>query len=134
MDKFVRDDHPDGAEGAHGPRWKLASPRLRGDAVEVYGLKFGDGGVRLSVTDYRSGTNTADHGCVCMDLASATELAQEILHQVAEVSGKPAIEPPGLRQRISAALNQRDRAPNDGGFLPTDRLLDALVSAAMGTP
>jgi hypothetical protein len=88
MDKFIRDDHRDGAAGAHGPRWILATER-RGDEVEVFGLKFGDGGLRLSVMDYSSGTNTPHFGCVCMDLASATELAEEILRQVKEVAAGP---------------------------------------------
>jgi len=52
----------------------------RGDALEVYALRHHtEPGVRISVTDYRSRTNTPAHGCVCMDPASAIEFATEII-------------------------------------------------------
>ena len=84
-EKYIRNDDPVGERGAYGSRWMLASPRQRADNVEVYGLKFGQGGLRISVTDYRSGTNTPHHACICMDLESALELATEIVRLVNEV-------------------------------------------------
>ena len=78
MEKYIRNDNPIGERGAFGSRWTLASEQ-RGDNIEVYGLKFENGGLRFSISDFRSGTNTPSHGCICMDLESALEFAAEII-------------------------------------------------------
>lgn len=76
--KFVR-NNPNGEHCGRGVRWVLASGQ-RGDHVEVYGLKRKtDPGIRISVSDYSLGTNTAAHGCICMDPESAIEFAEEII-------------------------------------------------------
>jgi hypothetical protein len=83
-EKYVRNDDPVGERGAHGSRWTLASGQ-RGDNVEVYGVKHQPGCLRISVTDFRSGTNTPSHGCICMDLESSLEFAAEIVRLVHQV-------------------------------------------------
>ncbi len=88
-DKFVRNDHLGGEHCGRGVRWVLASGQ-RGDHVEVYGLKCRtDPGVRISISDYGLGTNTAAHSCICMNPESAIEFAEEII-RLARLVREPA--------------------------------------------